>query len=241
MRHRAWALLAVAELKLLIRSPLVAATAILAPLAMGLFLLGNKEFHSGGMAALQLLALIGFTPYAGATTTLTARRQQLVLKRLRTSPASDREIIAGILAPLVLLVVVQSVVLLVTTSVVTDSTPRTWWPLVLAVAGGTALGAALAFATAAITSTPEMAQVTTLPVFLALFAGGIWVGASEPHEVTWAMVAVPGGAVAQLVRLGWDGTGLTASTVVPAVVAMVVTVLASVWLASRVFRWQPRT
>jgi ABC-2 type transport system permease protein len=235
------ALLAVAELKLIIRSPLVAATAILAPLAMGLFLLGNKELGGGAVVSLQLLALLGFAPYAGATTTLAARRQQLVLKRLRTSPASDRAIIAGLMAPLGLLVVVQAVVLIATTIVVTDTWPHAWWPLVLAVTGGTALAVALAFITAAFTTTPEMAQITTLPVFLALFGGGFWVGGTEPTEVTWAMVAVPGGAVAQLARLGWDGTGLSASTVLPAVVAMTATALAAAWLAARVFRWQPRS
>jgi ABC-2 type transport system permease protein len=236
-----WALLAVAELKLLIRSPLVAITAILAPLAMGVVMLGNQQNGVGTVVSLQLVALLGFTPYAGATTVLAARRQQLVLKRLRTSPAPEREIIAGLLLPMVLLVVVQAVVLVATTIVATDSWPREWWPLVLATAGGTALALGLAFVTAAVTSGPEMAQVTTMPGFVALFGGAIWVLATEPGEVTWAMVAVPGAAVVQLVRLGWDGTGLSASTVVPPLVAMVVTAAASAWLAGRVFRWQPRT
>lgn len=236
-----WALLAVAELKLVIRSPLAAATAILAPLAMGLFMLGNRELGSSTLVAVQLLSLLGFTPYAGATTTLAARREQLVLKRLRTSPASDREIVAGMLLPLAALVVVQAVILIASTIAVTGSWPHQWWLLALAVAGGTALASGLAFVTAAFTTSPEMAQVTTLPMFLALFGSAFWVGASPPDEVTWAMVAVPGGAVAQLVRLGWDGAGITASTVVPSVVAMAVSAVAVAWLAGRVFRWQPRT
>jgi ABC-2 type transport system permease protein len=236
-----WALLAVAELKLLIRSPLVAATAILAPLAMGLFLLNNRELVGGHLVALQVIALLGFTPYAGATTTLAARRQQLVLKRLRTSPASDREIIAGVVLPVAALVVVQAAILVACTIAVTGSWPHAWWPVGLAVIGGTALAVALAFVTAAFTASPELAQITTLPIFLMLFGGGFWAGGAAPDEVTWAMVAVPGGAVASLVRLGWDGAGLTASAVVPPLVAMIVTSAAAVWLAGRVFRWQPRS
>lgn len=234
-------LLAIAEFKLLFRSPLVAVTAVLAPLMMGLFLLGNREMGGSGLVSLQLLSLLGFTPYAGATTTLAARRQQLVLKRLRTSPVSDRAIVAGLLAPVALLVVVQAVILVGTTIGVLGTWPRTWWPLVLAVVGGTVLAAALAFVTAAFTATPEMAQLTTFPVFLALFGGGIWVGATEPGDVTWAMLAVPGAAVAQLVRLGWDGGALTASTVLPPLIAMTVTAAAASWVAGRVFRWQPRS
>lgn len=236
-----WALLAVAEFKLLVRSPLVAVTAILAPLAMGLFLLGNREFGSGQLVALQVLALLGFTPFAGATTTLAARRQHLVLKRLRTSPASDREIIAGVVLPVAVLVVVQAAILVAVTIAVTGSWPHAWWPLGLAVVGGTALAVALAFVTAAFTATPELAQITTLPVFLMLFGGGLWAGGTAPGDVTWVMLAVPGGAVAHLVRLGWDGTGGTAWSVVPPLVAMVVTTVAAGWLAGRVFRWQPRS
>jgi ABC-2 type transport system permease protein len=145
------------------------------------------------------------------------------------------------LLPLALLVVVQAVVLVGTTIAVTGEWPHAWWPLVLATIGGTALAAALAFVTAAFTATPEMAQVTTLPVFLALFGGAFWVAATPPGEVTWAMLAVPGGAVAQLVRLGWDGAALSASTVAPPLVAMAVTAAAVAWLAGRVFRWQPRS
>jgi ABC-2 type transport system permease protein len=236
-----WALLAAAELKLIVRSPLAAGTAILAPLAMGLILIGNGDLPVAMVVSMQLVGLLGFTPYAGATTTLAARRQHLVLKRLRTSPASDRAIIAGLLVPLVVLVVVQAVVLVATTIAVTRSWPHAWWPIGLAVAGGTALAVALAFVTAAVTSGAEMAQLTTLPLFVVLFGGSMWVLATTAGEVTWLMMAVPGAAVTQLVRLGWEGTALSFATVVPPLVAMTVTAAVSTWLAARVFRWQPRS
>ncbi|GAA0929240.1 hypothetical protein [Virgisporangium aurantiacum] len=236
-----WALLAVAELKLITRSPLAAGTAILAPLAMGFVLIGNGQLPVGMVVSMQLVGLLGFTPYAGATTTLAARRQQLVLKRLRTSPASDRAIIAGLLVPLATLVAVQAVVLVATTIAVTRSWPHAWWPIGLALVGGTALALALAFVTAAVTSGAEMAQLTTLPLFVALFGGSMWVLATAPGEVTWVMMAVPGAAVAQLVRLGWEGTALSFSTIAPPLVATAVTAAVSAWLAARVFRWQPRS
>jgi ABC-2 type transport system permease protein len=132
-------------------------------------------------------------------------------------------------------------VLVASTIAVTGSWPREWWPLGPALIGGTALAVAFAFVTAAFTATPELAQVTTLPVFLALFGGGFWVGVTDPGDVTWAMVAVPGGSVAQLIRLGWDGAGITWATVLPPLVVMAVTVAALAWLAGRVFRWQPRS
>ena len=244
----AWAVLASAELILLRRSALVALTAIAVPIGLGIgmvFLTRNSgaETDYGTAAAMQLLLLLGCTPYMAGTTALAARRQHAVLKRWRTSSASNTELIIGLLSPYALLVVVQAVLLFTVTAVVGDDPPAQWWPLAVGVLGGTLMAGALAFATAAFTRTPELAQFTTAPVFLALFGGGMWVTMTPPDEVTWAMLAVPGAAVAQLARAGWNGTapGQLVDQSWPSIVVLFAMTAMSVALALRVFRWESRT
>ncbi|GID30526.1 ABC transporter permease [Paractinoplanes brasiliensis] len=243
----AGAVLATAELLLLRRSALVALIAIAQPIGLGILLAfltrdSGLAADYGSAAALQLLLLLASTPYMAGTTALAARRQHGVLKRWRTSGASDADLIIGLLSPYALLAVVQAVLLCTVTAVIGGDAPARWWPLAVGVLGGTAMAGALAFATAAFTRTPELAQLTTAPVFLALFGGGMWVTMTPPDEVTWVMLAVPGAAVAQLVRVGWNGAapGQLLGQTWPSMVALSVLAALAVALAFRVFRWETR-
>ncbi len=240
MRGPRWLVLATAELLMLLRSPLAVGNAVLCPLALGVgFLLLAEDAGKGtggDAAAMQLLLLLGFAPYVGATTTLAARRHELVLKRLRTSALSGAGILAGLLAPFAVLVVVQAAILCAVTVTLGDEPPVRWWPFALAVGAGTVLAAALAFVTAAVTPVPELAQLTTAPVFFALFGGGIWL--MDAGEATWPMRMVPGVPIAELARSAWSA----APPVQAAAPLLAVTVLSalSVALAARTFRWEPR-
>jgi ABC-2 type transport system permease protein len=243
----AWAVIAAAELVLLRRSVLVALIAIAQPIGLGVLLVlvarnGDAQADYGSAAALQLLVLLGCTPYMGGTTALAARRQHGVLKRWRTSGASNADLIVGLLSPYALLVVVQAVLLFTVTAAVGGDAPARWWPLAVGVLGGTLMAGALAFATAAFTRTPELAQLTTIPVFLALFGGAMWVTVTPPGEVSWAMLAVPGAAVAQLVRAGWHGIapGQLLDQAGPSIVVLLAMTALSVALAFRLFRWESR-
>lgn len=241
-----WLVLAGAEFVLLRRSPLSVATAVLGPivLGVGVLLLAQDSGKSvgGDTVALQLLMLLGFTPYVGATTTIAARRQELVLKRLRTCDLSDAGIIAGLLAPFAVLVVIQAAALCWLTVVISGQAPARWWPLIAAVGGGTALVMALAFVTAAVTPVPELAQLTTSPVFFSLFGGGLWLFSTG--TATWPMLAVPGVAVADLARAAWNQPGASPWDVLrqcaPSLLAVLLLSALAVALAARLFRWQPR-
>lgn len=201
-----WVELGRAEILSLRRSPLVLVNAVLLPVASGVgwvLLARNTGKDLGGDAmAMQVLMLLGFTPYAAATTTLVARRQELVLKRLRTSTLSGVGVVAGLLCPYAGLVLIQTLLLVGVTVAAGGRPPDRWQPLLVAVLAGTVLAMSLAVATAAVTPAPELAQLTTVPVFLALFGGGLWLlnagGPSLP------MLLVPGVPLAELVRLGWQ-------------------------------------
>jgi ABC-2 type transport system permease protein len=215
-RRPAWLTLTAAELRLLLRNRIALVVATVSPLALGGFFLltsgeGGNLDSTGDLAAMQLVMLLGFAVYVTPTMTLAARREQLYLKRLRSSPASAAGIVTGLMAPLMLLAVVQAVLLFTATGAVWEQAPGRPAVLVLALLVGCASCVGLAFLTAAFTRTSEAAQLTTLPGFFALVGGLVWVVATPPERVDVWQLAVPGAAVAQLARYGWD-TPLPAGT-----------------------------
>lgn len=241
--------LATAEARMLVRNRMAAFNGLALPLAFGALWLitGAQAGGSGPAAALQLVAVLAFTIFSVATTTLVARRQQSVLKRWRGSGASTTTILAGTLAPLGLLLVVQLAVLLSATAIATRTTPAVPALLVLAIVAGAVLAAALAFITAAFTRTVETATVTAAPVVAALFGGAVWVIGTPSAEVTWPMLATGGGALAQLTRAAWEGVADAhgafdhLAVIWPSLAATGALSAAAVAIAARVFRWNPRS
>ncbi|MGM1065634.1 ABC transporter permease, partial [Saccharothrix sp. Mg75] len=196
--------LGTAELKLLLRNRTAATLAFLLPLAGGAYFALVKPGDGGWAAAIafQLLFTLGFTVYLTATTALTARRQDLYLKRLRTSAASDAVVLAGLLLPVVLLAVAQTALLLGVSFAAGAPWPERPGLFLLAVVGGAAMSCAVAVLTSGVTSTAEMAQITTGPYFVALVFGSVVATAGEVDD--W-VAFVPGGAVGLLVRAAWGG------------------------------------
>lgn len=239
---RAALLIAGSEVTLLYRHRMTLAMGVVLPVALGLLIVWAEadtgKAGSGAAAGLVLVTLITFTAYVSGTTILSGRRQQSVLRRLRTSGASDTAILAGSLVPSALLTVAQAGLLLGMVVAFGGPLPADVAPLMLAVAAGLLAGCGLAALTAAFTSAPELAQLTTTPVAVAFLGGAMWVVQTPPDEVTWAMLALPGGAVTQLARIAWqvpDAIGL-----VPAVISLVISAVVAVVVAARVFVWDPR-
>lgn len=239
---RAWLLIAGSELRLLRRSAFAVVMAAVLPAALAaLIVWAEGDTGKAGWpaaAGLSSVTLIAFTMYAAGTTNLVVRRQQFVLKRLRTSGASDTAVVAGVLTPFVVLTLLQTVLLFGIVAVADGRAPAAPWLPAVAVGAGTVVAGLLAVATATITSAAELAQLTTAPVALAFCGGGLWVAATAPGDVTWAMLALPGGSVTQLTRLGWHDAapgGLTA-----AVAALLLVAAVGTPLAVRALRWDPR-
>jgi ABC-2 type transport system permease protein len=227
--------LAGAEARLIWRNKLVCATALLLPLAIGVFIAtGGEAGRWGEITATQLVLLLLFCVYATGTTSLAARRRQLVLKRLRSGELSDAEILTGLLAPLFALALAQSALLLACTVAFGAPAPEAPWLLAPALGFGALMSAAAALATAAFTASAELAQVTVTPFLFAVIAGTTWLLASD--TVTTPMLLTPGGALADLVRGAWEGGGhaLASSAVLLGWTAV------GAAIARRWFRWEPR-
>ncbi|WP_217546112.1 ABC transporter permease [Streptomyces sp. GbtcB6] len=243
--------LARAELLLLGRNRGAVLIALLVPLSLPItvrpaiaqFDLKGKGLNIG---ILMLTAAIGFSflfaVYTSLVSAYVARREELVLKRLRTGELSDPEILAGTALPAVCLGLAQALVLTAGCTVLLHAgAPEAPYLTLLGLVLGLLTSAALAALTAAFTRTAESAQVTALPlVFVSMLGSGIAVPADAlPDRVAEVGELLPLSPAVRLVRAGWTGELSPDQTLVSVLTALAWTVVA-VFAVRRWFRWEPR-
>ena len=224
------------EMTQLVRNRLVAASSLFIPLAFSAVLIFNRENFGGTpvTAALILVTETAMGTYITATTTLASRRQNLFLKRLRSTSAKDASILSGLVLPIALVNLVQAGVIVAILSVV--GTPPVG---VVAVAMAAPTNINSRTTTAGLTNSPDHAQVTTLPLFVVALGASMWVGLTGTEELAGVKRLLPGGAVTELIIEGWSGMALheAVSLLLPSL-AFVVAAFA---MAKSTFRWEPRT
>lgn len=245
------AALARAELTLLGRSRSTLVTAVFVPLVLPVSLapvIEDMDVKDAGLnAGLVLLpAAIGFSLLFGVYSALaaiyTARREELVLKRLRTGELRDPEILAGSALPVLATGLVQSLVLVAGSAVLLDvPVPEAPHLAVLGLLLGLTMCAAFAAVTAAVTRTVESAQVTTAPMVLVSMTGS---GLAVPLELLPGRLAsvcelLPLSPVIILIRGGWTGN-LSAAEALGALATALAWTLLAVFAVRRWFRWEPR-
>ncbi len=249
--------LASAELRLLLRNRTAAMNSLLGPVlllgSVGAITVSNGlELDGPGFIASAIGITLIMVAYYNLVTIFVARREELVLQRMRTGELTDREMLLGTAIPTLLVTMVQ--VLVVAVGVVALgkwSAPVDVVLPLLAVLGGSALMVVLAAASTSFTRTVEAAQFTTLPLVLAatLFSGLLVPLSGFPEPVAEVLRFLPLNPVIELSRLGlvgetWSGHAVdtagawTAAPLPLAVLAGWLVVGAVV--ARRVFRWAPR-
>ena len=213
--HRV-AALARAEGILLWRNRLALLNAVILPAALvgslksfgGLGASGAHDFGAMLLTGLTAFALL-IAVYYNLVTAMVARREELVLKRLRTGEATDGEILAGTAAPAIAIAWAQIAVAAVAAVAVLGLNPPANAALVpVALILGTAVFVLLAAVTAAVTRTVQLAQVTTMPaLWLPLvFSGLLFPLAMLPEPLRWVAEALPLTPVVELMRLALTGT-----------------------------------
>ncbi|MGW2226006.1 ABC transporter permease [Streptomyces formicae] len=183
-----------------------------------------------------------FAVYSALTAVYAARREELVLKRLRTGELRDHEILMGAALPSVVIGIVQSLVLVVGCVVLLDAgAPNAPHLVVLGIAAGLVMFAALAAVTGSFARSVESAQVLALPmIFVSMLGSGLFVPFEVmPDKLAAACELLPLSSVIELVRGGWAGH-LSGGDVLAAVATAVVWTLLSVFAVRRWFRWEPR-
>ncbi|MCX5012722.1 ABC transporter permease [Streptomyces sp. NBC_00555] len=236
------------ELTLLVRNRAALSVALLMPLLM-VFVLRSTLGGAQGAAAVGEATLTGgigmvllLVVYMNLVSAYVARREELVLKRLRTGEANDLEILAGTALPSAALAIGQIAVLAVAGAAALDvRTPRNPLLLVAGVLAGIVLLAGMSALTSTVTRNVESAGLTTLPLFLLSALGsGMFVPLDRlPQLLASVCELLPLSGVMALVRAGWSG-GAQTHDLLGAALNTLAWVMITVFAVQKWFRWEPR-
>jgi ABC-2 type transport system permease protein len=242
---------------LLTRNRLAFVYAVVLPLLPLLLLLtGERGSESVGAGAITTMLLVTalFPVYYNVLSQFVSRRDELVLKRMRTGEARDPELLASIALPGVVCGLVMSAIAVPVAAALDQRLPVN--PVLYAALAVLAviMFSAFAYWTAAWTKSAEAAQLTSMPIILLASAGPLAITIPDMSDTLREILSLtPGAAMAELVRIGWfglDGPDATETTLAfagtwseavgPLLVMAAWTYLAVV-LARRSLRWEPRT
>jgi ABC-2 type transport system permease protein len=229
--------------------------AVLPLLPLALLFTGEPTPLVGAGAIVTMSMVIALFPvYYNVLAQFVSRRDELVLKRMRTGETRDGELLASIALPGAVAALVLSALAVPITVAVGFSAPVNP-ALYAALAGSTVvMFTAFAYWTAAWTKNAEAAQLTSMPIIILASLGPLTNSLPDmPDRLRDILSLTPGAAISDLVRIGWfglDGPDAKDATltfletwgqaVQPMVVIVAWTALAVV-LARRSMRWEPRS
>lgn len=231
------------ELIQLLRNRAVLITSLVMPVAASVFFINFRDTFArigslGYVGAILVFTIAAFSLYSTTVTTLAARRQNLFLKRLRSTAASDTAILSSLVLPVSAIAVVQVGIILGVFAGV-GGAPVEVGLLLLAVVATFVMMLALGIATAGITNSPEHAQLTALPLSLGTIVVASWVGITGTENLALLKRLLPGGAATELVVNAWNG-GVPLADSLLLLAPILAWVVVAVVLASRMFLWEPR-
>ncbi|WSE10751.1 ABC transporter permease [Streptomyces sp. NBC_01445] len=243
--------LARAELTLIGRSKGTLFTAVFVPLVLPFSVrssIDSMDLKGAGLTVGSVLlpSAIGFSllfaVYSALVGVYAARREELVLKRLRTGELRDAEILAGAAVPSVAIGLAQSLVLVAACTAFLDvGAPQAPYYAVVGLLLGLVMWPALAAVTASFSKSVESAQVAAMPLLLLSMLGSGTVVPLEvmPDRLASVCELLPLTPVITLVRGGWTGD-LSAYDALGAVATAVAWTVLAVFAVRRWFRWEPR-
>ena len=166
---------------------------------------GDPAVGAGAVVTMFLVASL-FPVYYNVLSQFVSRRDELVLKRMRTGETRDGELLASIALPGAMSALILSAVAVPIAAALGQPLPVN--PLLyagLAVLSVT-MFTAFAYWTAAWTRSAESAQLTSLPIIILASVGPL--GITIPDMSDWLrelLSLTPGAAMSELVRIGWFG------------------------------------
>ncbi|GAB96047.1 ABC-2 type transport system permease protein [Kineosphaera limosa] len=227
------------------------------PALMVFFFAGIGGFTGISFGALAPMLVLGtallFVVYYTLVTSFVARRESLLLKRLRSGEAGDGVIVAGIAAPFVLITIAQTGAAALAAVLWLDVPARPQMALIgLAAVLGSLAWVSLAVASTGPTKSVEHAQITTLPMILVpLLLSGISLPlAMMPEAMQSVAHFAPMTPVVELTHLGMTGQTVLGETLTGLALAREVAVECAVllgwtvigwWVSRRTLRWESRS
>lgn len=245
------AALARAELTLLGRTKATLFAALFVPLVLPFSLrstVDQMDLKGMGLSvgSIILPASVGFSllfaVYSSLVSVYAARREELVLKRLRTGELRDAEILAGAALPSAAIGLAQCLVLTAACAVLLDvGAPQAPHLAVLGLLLGLAMWPPLAAVTATFSKSVEGAQVAAMPLMMvSLLGSGTFIPLEAmPDRLASACELLPLTPVITLIRGGWTGD-LSAYETLGAIATAVAWTVVAVFAVGRWFRWEPR-
>jgi ABC-2 type transport system permease protein len=224
-------------------------------LPLALLFTGERGSPSVGAGAIvtMFLVIALFPVYYNVLAQFVSRRDELVLKRMRTGETRDAELLISIALPGAISALVLSALAIPIAAAVGQPLPVN--PLLYAALAGAMVIMFTAFAywTAAWTRNAETAQLTSMPIIIAASLGPLITSIPDMSDRLRDVLSLtPGAAMSDLIRIGWfglDGPDAKDATLSfieswgqaaePLIVIAAWTYLA-VTLARRSMRWEPR-
>lgn len=205
--------LARAETLQFLRNKTLLINATLVPVGFGVAMYfvfsGDDEasrVDAGAMAMeFFLLFALMFVQFYTVLSMVTTRRDEGVLKRLRTGEARDAEILASSSFPGAILTVVLTVLMAALLMIFGAPGPVNVVPIIVAVLLGLAVTSGLALMTSGFTRNAEAAQITSMPVMLLMFATMGNFRQLYPDQVNEFVDRTPFALVFDLAQNGWAG------------------------------------
>ncbi|MEO7350661.1 MAG: ABC transporter permease [Marmoricola sp.] len=238
---------------LLMRNKLTMSYALVVPLLpLGLLLLGERgdiDAASGTIATTFLMALM-FPVYYNLLSMFVSRRDELVLKRLRTGEIRDWELALSMALPGVVITVAVSILTVVVAMASGLPFPLNPVLMLLGVLMAAAAFSAFALWTASWTRTAEAAQLTSMPIVV-VASLGLLRGAFPESAQPWVDL-LPGAAISNLLRITWFGRApelgsaqrfdfwATWGEALPSLAVLAAWTVVAIWVARRSMQWEPR-
>ena len=225
-------------------------------LPLALLLTGERGDEAGGAGAITTTFLVAslFTVYYNVLSQFVNRRDELVLKRMRTGEARDAELLVSIALPGALSALLVSALVIPLAAALGQSPPIN--PLLYAALALLVVSMFTAFAywTAAWTRSAESAQLTSLPLILLASVGPLANTVPDMSDGLRSLLSLtPGAAMSDVIRAAWfglDGPNAADTTLTFAqtwgqaagpLLVLAAWTLVAVLLARRSLRWEPRT
>lgn len=241
---------------LLSRNRLAFFYAVVMPLLpLALLFTGERGAPSVGAGAIVTMFLvIGLFPvYYNVLSQFVSRRDELVLKRMRTGESRDAELLTSIALPGAVSALILGAIAIPIAAALEQPLPVN--PLLYAALALLAVIMFTAFAywTAAWTRSAEAAQLTSMPIIILASLGPLTNSFPDMSDRLRDILSLtPGAAMSDLVRIGWfgfDGPGAKEATLTFAetwsqaggpLLVMAAWTYVAVVLARRSMRWEPR-